>query len=280
MLAKERLFLVKHHGSASSVIVRQPMRRKNILRQWHHATALCLLIAGSGKPLCQADASTNRDYLPAEVIVEKLQDANTRRAEALRGYTGKRVYKVDYRGFPGRRHAEMVVEAAYTSPDRKEFKIISQSGSKLLLHRVLFRLLESEIEALQSAIRKQTALRAENYKFTFLTVEQTSDGRFYVLLVEPKIRSRFLYRGKIWVDAEDFAVVQIQGEPAKNPSWWISHIQINHRYSKVDGFWMPAHNETVTRVRLGGKAVLTIDYTDYKIKAASPVESVPSSSEK
>jgi hypothetical protein len=34
---------------------------------------------------------------------------------------------------------------------------------------------------------------------------------------------------------------------------------------KIGDFWLPAHNKSVTQVRLGGAATLTIDYTDYQI---------------
>jgi hypothetical protein len=57
----------------------------------------------------------------------------------------------------------------------------------------------------------------------------------------------------------------MQGEPAKNPSFWVSHTEIEYRWAKIGGFWLPAHNESETQVRMGGKAILTIDYTDYQI---------------
>ena len=170
------------------------------------------------------------------------------------------------------------MDAVYTSPAQKDFRIISESGSKLLLQHVLYRLLDSEKEALQNANRKQTAMSPENYTFRFLDTEQGAEGKFYVFQVEPKIKNKFLYRGTIWVDAEDFAVARIEGKPAKNPSWWISSTEIHHRYTKIDRFWLPAHNESVTHVRVGGQAVLTIEYTDYKIKTATAAASVPSSS--
>jgi hypothetical protein len=241
------------------------MQRQSTARTWRYGAALGLLVFGYWTLGQAAGEDADATPLSAEAIVNKMQAANLRRAEALHGYTGRRLYKVDYRGFPGSRHAEMVVEAAYSSPDRKEFNVVSQSGSKLLLNRVLFRLLESEKEALQEANRERTALGPQNYSFTLLNTEQTPAGKFYVLQVEPKVNNKFLYRGKIWVDAEDFAVMQIEGEPAKNPSWWISHTQIKHDYTKVGEFWLPAHNQSLTQVRLGGKAVLNIEYTDYEI---------------
>ena len=219
------------------------------------------------------DANTSGEP-PVEVIVEKMQAANLLRAEALLGYSGRRVYKVDYHGFPSGRHAEMIVEAVYTSPTQKDFRIVSESGSKLLLQHVLYRLLDSEKEALQNANRKQTAMSTENYIFRFVDTEQGPEGKCYVLQVEPKTKNKFLYRGRIWVDAEDFAVARIEGRPAKSPSWWISSTEVHHRYSKVDRFWLPVHNESVTHVRVGGQAVLTIEYTDYKIKTATASASV------
>jgi hypothetical protein len=85
------------------------------------------------------------------------------------------------------------------------------------------------------------------------------------------VDNKYLYRGKIWVDATDFAVARIDAEPAKNPSIWISSTAINHEYTKTDGFWLPAQNRSETKVRVGGKAVLTIDYGKYQVVPESPV---------
>jgi hypothetical protein len=167
----------------------------------------------------------------------------------------------------------MQVEATYVAPDKKDFKIVSQSGSKLLLNRVLLKLLDSEKEALQEPLRQQTELSPRNYEFSLVETQHTPEGDFYVLALTPRQKSKFLYRGKIWVEARDMAVAHIESEPAKNPSFWISHTQIEHRYTKVGDFWLPAHNQSITQVRLGGKAVLTIDYTDYEI-----TETIPSGS--
>ena len=92
------------------------------------------------------------------------------------------------------------------------------------------------------------------------------DGRpLYVMQVEPLRENKFLYRGKIWIDARDFAVTRIEAEPAKNPSFWTIRSQIHHQYQKIGDFYLPALNQTVTDVRLGGKAVLTINYLDYNL---------------
>lgn len=213
-----------------------------------------------------ADADVHSPpQLSTDVIVQRLMAANAQRSQSLRGYQGKRVYHLDYHGIFGSHDAGMQVEATYAAPNRKDFKVISESGSKLLINHVLLKLLSSEQDAQQEQNRKELEISPKNYDFALAGTEHTPGGDFYVLAVTPKGKSKYLYRGKLWVDARDFAVVRMQGEPAKNPSLWVSHTQIEYQWTKIGGFWLPAHNESETQVRMGGKAVLTIDYSDYQI---------------
>jgi len=206
----------------------------------------------------------------AEQIAQKLQERNAERAAALNQFNGTRVYRMQYRGITGDRDAEMVVNVTYRAPDAKEFSVVSQSGSKFVIDHVFKKLLEGEQEAGNEENRRNSALTNENYEFTSAGYETTPEGAEYVLNLLPRTKNKFLYRGKIWVDAKDFAIVRIEGEPAKNPSWWIKNTEVKHRYVKVDGFWLPAENHTESLIRLGGRAILSIEYKDYKITKASP----------
>lgn len=207
--------------------------------------------------------------LSTDVIVQRLMAANALRSQTLRGYRGKRVYHLEYHGMFGNHDAGMQVDSIYAAPDRKDFKVVSQSGSKLLINHVLLKLLSSEQEAQKEQNRKDLEISPKNYDFVLAGTEHTPSGDFYILEASPKGKSKYLYRGKLWVDARDFAVARMQGEPARNPSVWVSHTQIEYRWAKIAGFWLPVHNESETQVRMGGKAVLTIDYTDYQVTGAT-----------
>lgn len=197
-------------------------------------------------------------------IVQKVMAANARRSAELRGFQGKRKYDLQYHGLLGGREASMEVVATYSAPDQRTFSVVSQSGSKLLLNRVLLKLLDSEKEAFEH--RKQVELSPENYKFELVEADSTADGNScFVLAVKPRKPNKFLYAGKIWVDAHDFAVVRMEGEPAKSPSFWIRDTQIDCTWEKVGNFWFIAHNRSVSHIRMGGVATLTIDYDDYQI---------------
>jgi hypothetical protein len=130
----------------------------------------------------------------------------------------------------------------------------------------------SETEANTRENLAKTALSPDNYEFTLLDVEQAGEGGTpcYVLQVTPRRHDKFLYQGKIWIHPQDFAVVRIQARPAKKPSFWIADTLIEHEYRSTGGFWLPATNRSTTKVRFGGRAVLTIEYGDYDVSASAP----------
>ena len=212
--------------------------------------------------------------MPLDRIVKNLQERNAQRAAALVEFVGTRVYRMQYHGFPGDRDAEMVVNVTYHSPNAKQFTIVSQKGSQFVIDHVFKKLLEGEQEAANEENRRRTALSTDNYDFSLAGYETSSDGSRYILDLLPKSKNKFLYRGKIWVDAKDFAVVRIEGAPEKNPSFWIKKTEVAHKYVKVNDFWLPAENRTESVIRLGGVAMLSIEYKDYRVTRATPLPGV------
>lgn len=208
--------------------------------------------------------------LGLEEVLTRLEERNAERAAALQQFDGTRIYRMQYRGFPSDRDAEMVVRVHFQAPNSKQFTVVSETGSKFVIDRVFKKLLESEQEAYREENRKDTALNRQNYDFELARYEAQPGGGQYVLKLVPKNKNKFLYRGTIWVDAKDFAVSRIEGEPGKNPSFWTKKTQIAHSYKKVNDFWLPAENHTESFIRLGGKADLSIEYQDYKILKTSP----------
>ena len=103
-----------------------------------------------------------------------------------------------------------------------------------------------------------------------LGCESTPFGSMYVLRVELRTKDKFLYRRRIWIDSEDFAVVRLQGEPTKNPSLWTRDSELEQVYVKVSDFWLPVLNRSISQIRLGGRPELTIQYNNYQITEAYP----------
>jgi len=209
--------------------------------------------------------------LSAEQVVASMVRKNLERSQALEAYRATRIYRLEYRGFPGSRTAEMIVDVKYHSPATKEFSIRSQKGSQLLIDRVFQRMIESEKEAVTEDYQRRIALNNDNYRFAMAGYETTPTGPSYILSVEPRTNDKLLYRGRIWVNADDFAVARIEAAPAKNPSFWTKETKIEQVYMKVGDFWLPVSNRSNSAIRLGGHANFSIDYQDYQITAAKSV---------
>ena len=196
---------------------------------------------------------------------------NAERAEKLHHVDSMRQYSLHYDGFPPL-IAQMQVKASYSAPGIKNFTVISESGSVLLRKHVLHRLLESEREAASNdANREAVALTPANYRFSLLGCDSGGGRPLYVMRVEPLRDNKFLYRGTIWIDSQDFAVTHIEAEPARTPSYWTLGSQIRHWYEKIGEFYLPVRNQSTTNIRFGGKAVLTIEYQDYKFSEGGQV---------
>lgn len=201
--------------------------------------------------------------LTSAQIVDRMLAASQARADALQHYQSLRHYEVEYRGFGTAIVARMAVEAEFDAATGKSFHIVSQSGSKVLLEKVLKRALDSELDAGKD--QNANALTPANYRFHLDGTESLRGGPSYVLDVEPVVATKYLYRGKIWVDATDFAVARMEVEPAKNPSFFIARTNIHQKYAKTGQFWLPEQNRSESKVRVGGTALLTIDYGAYQI---------------
>lgn len=222
---------------------------------------------------CHAAEPQQPASLSTQEVVARLVQHNQYRAALLKHYESCRYYSLDYVGFPSGKSAEMVVDMSYSAPAQKQFRIVKQQGSRLLLDHVFGELIQTEREALETANLGKSDLTPGNYEFRLTGTETTNGKPQYVLDVTPRSKSKWLYRGTIWVDAHDFAVTRVSAQPAKNPSIWISHTEIEHEYQKIGEFWLPARNTSTTRVRFGGTAKLKIDYRDYRIgesKAPAP----------
>ena len=205
--------------------------------------------------------------LSADEVIGRVVQMNEERAKALESYSSLRSYHLECHCLSHKK-ADMVVRADYQAPNKKAFTVVSESGSGTVRDRVFKKLLEAEQESMREENQQRTAITPENYTFQLSDYEKTDTGEFYVLDAQPRSKNKFLFRGHIWVNAKDFAITQVEGEPAVNPSWWTVKTDFKRRYQKVGDFWLPESNESETKVRVFGTAVLTIEYREYQITPA------------
>ena len=228
------------------------------------------------KAKAQTDPETNsaltsplellRPGVTADQLFAELEAHNDLRKSALHDYTAVRTYQVI--DIKGKVHAEEVGRMEFRAPDQKMFAVMSESGSGLIRHRALTPLISSEIEAAAGREHHDSAITPTNYSLDLLGEQQVDSHRCYVARALPKREDKYLFEGKLWIDVDDYAVVRIEGHPARRPSFWIQRADFVREYQKIDGFWLPKKDETFVQVRLYGKKVLTITHQDYVVNAA------------
>jgi outer membrane lipoprotein-sorting protein len=241
----------------------------NTCAHWFLRTLTFLLVCFSAV----AQESNVIAPLSAEEVMERVLTMNELRAKALENYSSIRSYHLECHCLSHKK-ADMVVRADYHAPNKKEFTILSESGSGTVRDKVFKKLLEAEQESLREENQKRSAINLENYTFQISDYQKTDTDEFYVLAAQPRNKNKFLFRGRIWVEAKDFAITRVEGQPAVNPSWWTLKTDFKRRYEKVGDFWLPVSNDSETKVRIFGTAILTISYSDYQITRVPDVRIV------
>lgn len=200
--------------------------------------------------------------LTAPEIVERMVQADNGRLAALAGYSATRHYRFD--NLKSGKHAEMTVQMSCGSDGIKRFEIVDEDGSAFVRNHILRKMIEAEEESSQKGDRKDTRIIPDNYEFRLVGNDVSNGRNSYVLEITPKKPSKFSIRGRIWVDTEDFAISRFEGQPAKNPSFWIRSVQVVQRYERAGQFWLPAQNQSVAQARIFGSTEVTIEYSNYK----------------
>jgi hypothetical protein len=224
-----------------------------------------VFVFSAGSVYAQNGKAISPGAVSSAQIVEQMERHDQAQLASLQRYRALRHYTAVYRGLSKTIVAKMDVEVDYDASSGKSFRIISQSGSQMLCQMVLKRAVDSEKDA--SLDKSATALTPANYRFHLVGSENLAGRIAYILDVEPIAPTKFLYKGRIWVDTADFAVAKMEVQPAKNPSFWISRTLIHHTNAETDGFWLPEHDRSEAKVLIGGTAELTIDYGKYEFAA-------------
>ncbi len=219
--------------------------------------ASLLLLAAVATPA----GDPNVQLPAADDVVVKMMARDNERQAALYGYTALRRYVLENQGYHKR--AEMLVRMTCLKDGSKHFETLSSAGWGGARKHVFPRLLEAEADASRPGSRERSRITPENYAFEMLGTEHVDGRLLYVIAVAPKTPNKYLLQGRIWVDADEYAIVRIDGKPAKNPSFWIKSVHFVHNYDKLGSFWFPVSDRSVTDARVFGSTEVIIEYFDY-----------------
>jgi hypothetical protein len=206
------------------------------------------LTAGSLAPSC-------------DEILARIESGNNRRHAQLKEYSSSLQYTLQNQRFG--KQAAVAVHMNYRLAEGESYTVLTRSGSEKL-NGIIDRVLASEAGVSLPLENARHQISPANYRGRLLGTEVSAGRNCYVLGLAPKVKTRFLIVGKIWVDTESYAVVRIEGQFAASLSMLVGAPSISEEFIEVHGFWLPAHVRSVTSSFLLGPTELDILFSNYQ----------------
>lgn len=226
----------------------------------------CSILAYFIAAACVSAQTQSRVPTNEEIIAQMAQAQAENR-------THFRPYKLtrDYKMFEGADHnqarSRLIAEISVVPPDSKKYTIDNSNGS-LLEEKILRKMLDGEVAFAKDS--GSSDLTRENYDFRLVREDELSGQHCFVLDLLPRRKSKNLLRGSIWVDAHTYLPLRVEGEPAKNPSWWVTDARIVLLYGYVGPMWLQTSSEATANVRIIGRSTMIWQDVRYQMGEFTP----------
>lgn len=237
------------------------------------AVSVTLIMAGwlqRGTAPCQQPPAVNAPAQQPDqaAIVRQIDAAVTSRVDNILSFTDVEHYSVYRGGDETHPAAEMTVRDTYKKGAGKEYTVLSQSGSGLILRFGLKPLIENEKTINLPGNWEKSWFTSANYEMKLKPggVQRLNGRDCYVLAITPRGEAPNLIIGTLWADAKDGSLVQIEGVSSKSPSAFAGTTHVMRQYSNINGFSMAMHARAQSTSMLFGQTVVTIDYSSYQLQ--------------
>ncbi|MDR3796962.1 MAG: hypothetical protein P4K93_02345 [Terracidiphilus sp.] len=202
----------------------------------------------------------------ADEVVARMLAHEMQRETTGHGYTGIRHYDLENPQFA--KYSHLVANVTCDPDGTMHFQIVSKEGWGSG-NSSLRQALEMESEFSRPMTRPMTQIDKENYELHMTGTALLNGRTAYVIDVVPKRQEVYLFQGKIWVDAEDYALARIDGQLAKTPSIWIRTVRFTLEFRKSGEYWFPSLSTSTSDVRVFGPTSVNIQFLGYSPQSAS-----------
>jgi hypothetical protein len=232
-----------------------------------------LLIAGwsrTGIAPCQQPPAINRSAQQPDqaAMIREIDAAVAARVDNILEFTDIEHYSVFRGGDETHPAAEMTVRDTYRKGIGKDYAVLSESGSGLILRFGLKPLIDNEKTIDLPGNWEKSWFTSANYEMKLKPggVQRLNGRDCYALAITPKGEAPNLIVGTLWADAKDGSLVQIDGVASKSPSAFAGTTHVMRQYANLNGFSMAMHARAESTSVLFGHTVVTIDYLNYQLQ--------------
>ena len=156
----------------------------------------------------------------------------------------------------GGRSGRVDVLTEYSPRTGFQYDVMEEEGSGAIT-KALRAVLDGEREMIAKGQSARSSLDAANYTFQPDGID--ADGLANILL-SPRRKQRELVAGRMFLAPEEGRLVRLQGQLAKNPSFWITNVEVLWSYDRIDAAIVPVSLKSNAQVRFLGPATMHMTY--------------------
>ena len=193
-------------------------------------------------------------------IIQRMTQAQLDNHNRIKAYSLTREYKLFDQGASTPK-SQVVATINFLPPNAKSYDIEQSTGG--MGERVVRRILDHEVDVTRDF--RDAMVNAQNYDFDLLGEETIGAYPCYKLNITARHERKDLLNATLWVDKDSYRILRIEGEPAKNPSFWVKDVHVILSFNEVAGMWMQTETHAVARLRFGGEYKLTSHDLNYDV---------------
>jgi hypothetical protein len=168
----------------------------------------------------------------------------------------------------------MEVMTEFTPEHGLTYTVLSEGGSPRIRNRALRNVLDREVEASRSADARAAAFSTDNYRYQLGGVLPNA----VQIGLMPRREDPRLINGLATMDQRTAELSYVEGDLAKNPSFWVRDVRIARRYSQISTVTLPVEFRSTARVRMFGPAEMHMTIAYLSIDGV-PVDRAPSAAD-
>ena len=157
----------------------------------------------------------------------------------------------------GGMRATMTVWTELLGNGQFRYQIVSEEGSDKTRSRVFRGVLEAEQKAVKTGECDLGDLTTSNYNFA---PDGSGDQGLARIAITPRRPHPMRIVGDLFVHPEDGALVRVEGQLSKRPSFWTRRVDVVHHYTTVAGVRVPTAVEAAAQVLFLGRYDFTMDW--------------------
>lgn len=154
------------------------------------------------------------------------------------------------------RSGRLEVVTEYSSRTGFRYDVVDEAGSGAIT-KALRAILDGEREIIAKGQSARSSLDRANYSFQPDGIDE--EGLANILL-SPRRKERELVAGRMFLAPEEGRLVRLHGQLAKNPSFWITDVEVLWSYDRIEGAIVPVSLESNAHVRFMGPATMHMTY--------------------